>query len=87
MNKQDKIVLILLIVYLVFCIIGGMENKTGGIPGCEASDRKRGHDFMKRVVEAVKSILLVVAVLVGIVYVITIPIGCLIYAIIHGGFM
>lgn len=42
---------------------------------------------MKRVVEAVKSILLVVAVLVGIVYVITIPIGCLIYAIIHGGFM
>ena len=42
---------------------------------------------MKRVVEAIKSILLVVAVLVGIVYVITIPIGCLIYAIIHGGFM
>ncbi len=42
---------------------------------------------MKRVVEAVKSILLVVAVLMGVVYVITIPIGCLIYAIIHGGFM
>lgn len=42
---------------------------------------------MKRVVEAIKSILLVVAVLVGVVYVITIPIGCLIYTIIHGGFM
>lgn len=42
---------------------------------------------MKRVVEAVKSILLVVAILMGVVYVITIPIGCLIYAIIHGGFM
>ena len=42
---------------------------------------------MKRVVEAIKSILLVVAVLAGIVYVITIPIGCLIYAIVNGGFM
>lgn len=38
MNKQDKIVLILLIVYLVFCITGGMENKPGAVPGCEASD-------------------------------------------------
>ncbi len=42
---------------------------------------------MKKVVEAIKSILLVVAVLMGVVYVITIPIGCLVYAIIHGGFM
>lgn len=42
---------------------------------------------MKRIVETVQSILLVVAVLVGIVYVITIPIGCLIYAIVNGGFM
>ena len=42
---------------------------------------------MKRVVEAVKSILLVVAVLMGVAYVITIPIGCLIYAIVNGGFM
>jgi hypothetical protein len=42
---------------------------------------------MKRVVEMVKSILLVVAVLMGIVYVITIPIGCLVYAIVNGGFM
>lgn len=42
---------------------------------------------MKRVVEVIKSILLVVAVLMGGVYVITIPIGCLVYAIIHGGFM
>ena len=42
---------------------------------------------MKRVVETVKSILWIVAVLAGIVYVITIPIGCLIYAIVNGGFM
>lgn len=42
---------------------------------------------MKRIVETVKSILLVVAILMGVVYVITIPIGCLIYAVIHGGFM
>ena len=42
---------------------------------------------MKRIIETIKSILLVVAVLVGIVYVITIPIGCLIYAIVNGGFM
>lgn len=42
---------------------------------------------MKKIVEIVKSILLVVAVLMGVVYVITIPIGCLIYAVIHGGFM
>lgn len=42
---------------------------------------------MKKVVETVKNILLVVAVLMGVVYVITIPIGCLVYAIIHGGFM
>ena len=42
---------------------------------------------MKRVVEVIKSILLVVAVLAGIVYVITIPIGCLVYAIVNGGFM
>ena len=42
---------------------------------------------MKKIVEMVKSILLVVAVLMGVVYVITIPIGCLVYAIIHGGFM
>ena len=39
---------------------------------------------MKRIVETVKNILLVVAVLAGIVYVITIPIGCLVYAIIRG---
>ena len=42
---------------------------------------------MKKIVEMVKSILLVVAILMGVVYVITIPIGCLTYAIIHGGFM
>lgn len=42
---------------------------------------------MKRIVETVKNILLVTAVLLGIVYVITIPIGCLIYAIVNGGFM
>lgn len=42
---------------------------------------------MKKIVETVKSILLVAAVLMGIVYVITIPIGCLIYAIVNGGFM
>lgn len=42
---------------------------------------------MKKIVETVKSILLVVAILMGVVYVITIPIGCLIYAVIHGGFM
>lgn len=42
---------------------------------------------MKKIVEIVKSILLVAAVLMGVVYVITIPIGCLIYAVIHGGFM
>mgnify|MGYP006978601238 FL=1 len=42
---------------------------------------------MKKIVEMVKSKLLVVAILMGVVYVITIPIGCLIYAIIHGGFM
>ena len=42
---------------------------------------------MKRVVEAIKSILLIMAVLMGIVYVITIPIGCLIYEIVNGGFM
>lgn len=42
---------------------------------------------MKKIVEMVKSILLVVAILMGVVYVITIPIGCLIYAVIHGGFM
>ena len=42
---------------------------------------------MKRVVEAIKSILLIMAVLMGVVYVITIPIGCLIYAVIYGGFM
>lgn len=42
---------------------------------------------MKKIVEMVKSILLVAAILMGIVYVITIPIGCLIYAIVNGGFM
>lgn len=42
---------------------------------------------MKKIVEMIKNILLVVAVLMGVVYVITIPIGCLIYAVIHGGFM
>lgn len=42
---------------------------------------------MKRVVEVIKSILLAVAVLMGVVYVVTIPIGCLIYAIVNGGFM
>ena len=42
---------------------------------------------MKRVVETIKSILLIMAVLMGIVYVITIPIWCLIYAIVNGGFM
>ena len=42
---------------------------------------------MKRIVEMIKNILLVTAVLLGIVYVITIPIGCLIYAIVNGGFM
>lgn len=42
---------------------------------------------MKRVVEAIKSILLIMAVLMGIVYVITIPIGCLIYVIVNGGVM
>lgn len=42
---------------------------------------------MKKIVEMIKNILLVVAVLMGIVYVITIPIGCLIYAIVNGGFM
>ena len=42
---------------------------------------------MKKIVETFKNILLVVAVLMGVVYVITIPIGCLVYAIIHGGFM
>lgn len=42
---------------------------------------------MKKIVETVKNILLAVAVLAGIVYVITIPIGCLVYAIVNGGFM
>jgi len=42
---------------------------------------------MKKIVEMVKNILLVVAILMEVVYVITIPIGCLIYAVIHGGFM
>ena len=42
---------------------------------------------MKKIVEMVKNILLVVAILMGVVYVITIPIGCLIYAVIYGGFM
>lgn len=42
---------------------------------------------MKKIVEMVKNILLVGAILMGVVYVITIPIGCLIYAVIHGGFM
>lgn len=42
---------------------------------------------MKKIFETVKSVLLISAILLGIVYVITIPIGCLVYAIIHGGFM
>lgn len=42
---------------------------------------------MKKIVEMVKNILLVGAILMGVVYVITIPIGCLIYAIVNGGFM
>lgn len=42
---------------------------------------------MKKIVEMIKNILLVVAILMGVVYVITIPIGCLIYAIVNGGFM
>lgn len=42
---------------------------------------------MKKIVEMVKNILLVVAILMGVVYVITIPIGCLIYVIVNGGVM
>ena len=42
---------------------------------------------MKRVVETIKSILLIMAVLMGNVNVITNPIGSLIYAIVNGGFM
>jgi|Go1ome_4_1110791.scaffolds.fasta_scaffold04811_5 hypothetical protein len=41
---------------------------------------------MKRVFENIKNILIVAACLVGILYVLAVPVGCLIYAFIHGGF-
>lgn len=37
--------------------------------------------------ERIKTILLLMGILAGIAYVLLVPVGCLVYAIIHGGFM
>lgn len=50
----------------------------------EVLDRKRDGGFMKA---RMKTILLLLGILVGIAYVLMIPVGCLVYAIINGGFM
>lgn len=41
---------------------------------------------MKRVFENITNILSVTAYLIGILYVLAVPVGCLIYTFIHGGF-
>lgn len=42
---------------------------------------------MKKAIETLKTILFILVVLLGILYVIMVPIGCLVYAFINGGLM
>ena len=41
---------------------------------------------MKKVCNSLKNVLQLLAILIGILYVLMVPVGCLVYAIIHGGF-
>lgn len=59
-------------------------QKGNGVSGCAAPDRKRGYHIMK---ERIKTILLLLGILAGIAYVLMVPVGCLVYAIVNGGFM
>lgn len=59
-------------------------QKGNGVSGCAAPDRKRGYHIMK---ERIKTILLLLGILAGIAYVLMVPVGCLLYAIVNGGFM
>lgn len=71
----------MMVMFMILLLSGCKGN---GVSGCAAPDRKRGYHIMK---ERIKTILLLLGILAGIAYVLMVPVGCLLYAIVNGGFM